>query len=155
MSLTYPNTDREQAAGAAELPARPLRWRELRAESSARGQNPFCLQTASSPRTHCGPASLSQLLLTAWLQKGARGMKDKAVLGWAGCSAARLLPSLVPVKKGEQPSRRAASPSMPATERIKKQVTATAAQFRECSNLQHLQPGLPQQTTTSDFIFSQ
>lgn len=34
--------------------------------------------------------------------------------GWAGCSTARLLPSRVPVKKAEQPSRRAASPSTPA-----------------------------------------
>lgn len=155
MSSTYPNTDGEQAAGAAELPAHPLHWRELKDESSVRGQNPFYLQTGSFPRTDRGPASLSRLLLAVWLQKGARGTKDKAVLGWAGCSTARLLPSRVPVKKGEQPPRRAASPSTPATERIKKQITATAAQFRERSNLQHLQLGLPQPTTTSDFIFSQ
>lgn len=70
MSLTYPNTDREQAAGAAELPARPLRWRELRAVLV--GRTHFA---SKQPHLH-GPTVVLPAYLSSSSQPGYRKVQE-------------------------------------------------------------------------------
>lgn len=60
-----------------------------------------------------GPTVVLPAYLSSSSQSGYKKGQGRG-RGWAGCSTARLLPSRVPVKKAEQPSRRAASPSTPA-----------------------------------------